>query len=108
MFRLLTHMSFALLVVASAHANERALRDPTQPLSVANASAPVGPVLHSVLLSDTRKVAIINGETLHEGDKLTAMPQWQVNKIEPGKVILSGPEGSQTLKLIDTQGVRKR
>lgn len=106
-----TNALLALLLAAGLcqAATNQPMRDPTQPLSFSINSKPSGPVLQSVLISSSRKVAIINGESLREGDTLAGLKNTSVQKIEANQVVLSGPEGLQTIKLIAAPGfVRSR
>lgn len=81
------------------------LVDPTVPPAVVagDASAgdkaqpvPSGPVLQSVLISPTRVVAIINGQTVKVGDKYG---EARVVRIAEGEVVLRNGNQLQTLKL---------
>ncbi len=94
-----------LLHAASLHASAQALLDPTQPPASLNSpvqsltatqTASNGPMLQSVLISPTRAVAVISGETVRVGDKFGDA---QVVDITEGKVVLRNGEQLQILKL---------
>jgi MSHA biogenesis protein MshK len=101
---------FLLLCIAgSALAQRGALVDPTRPPSVAGESsakesaAPVGPRLQSVLISPTRRVAVISGSTVVQGEKYGNA---RVVAISEGAVLLRYADRKETLHLIP--GVIKR
>ncbi len=96
-------------------ASAEILNDPTRP--PASLDAPVrqesgardaGPVLQSVLISPTRKVAIINGETVRLGEKFGDA---RVVKIAEDEVVLRNGNDLQVLKLFPQvekkQGARR-
>jgi MSHA biogenesis protein MshK len=82
----------------------QALRDPTEPpASVAlparagaAAALPSGPVLQSVIVSDGRRLALIDGKTYQAGDKLGNAT---VAAISGNEVTLRGADGTKVLKL---------
>lgn len=91
-----------------AHAQE--LPDPTRPPaslgapgSFAAESATTGPVLQSVLISANRKVAVISGQTVREGQKIG---DERVVRISESQVDLSSGSGTRTLKLFPDVGRR--
>lgn len=90
----------ALLAGALAHA--QALVDPTRPPATIESSgeretsADSGPVLQSVLISPSRKIAIINGQMLKLGDKFG---EARVARITENEVVLRNGQQMQTLKL---------
>lgn len=66
-----------LLLAGAVHAAEPAMHDPTQPFRAAaagEAAPPSGPQprfkLTAVLVSPTRRVAIVNGKALQEGQQI--------------------------------------
>lgn len=98
--RLLTISGF-MLCLPSVHAQD--LPDPTRPPAVMDArpepTAGVqagGPVLQSVLISPTRKAAIISGRTVALGEKFGDA---RVVKITETEVVLRNGKEMQTLKL---------
>lgn len=100
-------LSLALLG-ASASANVPASADPTRPLRVAPAlSAPAAvrrPTLESVLIGPSRRVAVIDGQRLREGERRGGLKVW---RILPEGVEVS-IDGAQRLLLeIPRNGVRK-
>jgi MSHA biogenesis protein MshK len=91
----------ALAVSTVVHA--QGLPDPTRPPAIIesageqNASvASSGPVLQSVLISPTRRIATINGQVLKPGDKFG---EARVMKITENEVVLRNGQEMQTLKL---------
>lgn len=94
-----------LLVASSAFA--QALQDPTRPpaslLAAASgatgATAPDGPHLQSILIARTpggRHVAVIDGETVHLGDRYKGA---KVERMTQTEVVLSKGGKNQVLKL---------
>jgi MSHA biogenesis protein MshK len=91
----------AMLTAAFTHAQE--LRDPTRPPAMAESAgehgtstATAGPVLQSVLISPTRKIAMIDGQALKPGDKFGDA---RVVKITENELVLRNGQEVQTLKL---------
>lgn len=95
---------FAMLGFAAIQAGgAEMLPDPTRPPagagfseSGANPVVDAGPVLQSVKIAPGRRMAVISGQLLVEGDSLGAA---RLEHIGASEVILLGPEGRQTLKL---------
>lgn len=107
-------MNRALILVllcfaGSASAQRGALFDPTRPPSaridsgVKESAAPRGPQLQSVLISPTRRVAVISGSTVIEGGRYGNAT---VASISEGAVLLRYADRKETLHLIP--GVMKR
>jgi MSHA biogenesis protein MshK len=98
------HIAITLLATSClwTSALGQGLRDPTEPppakaAAPAGAGAPTsGPVLQSVIVSDGRKLALIDGQTYRSGDKLGDST---IAAISSNEVTLRGPEGKQVLKL---------
>ena len=85
---------FALATVAQAEN----LPDPTKP-PVGYAQGEVvgvGPVLQSILISPTRRVAVISGKTLHVGE---SFDDAKVVSISDNEVVLKSGGGKQVLRL---------
>lgn len=86
-----------------------ALVDPTRPPVVASEpaekalSAPAGPQLQSVLISPTRRVAVISGNTVVQGGNYGSA---KVVAISEGTVLLRYADRKETLHLLP--GVVKR
>ncbi len=81
----------------------QALPDPTRPPSALNTvqeadavASEAGPALQSVILSSDRKIAIINGQAVKQGDKYG---EARVIKITETEVVLRNGNEMQTLKL---------
>ena len=93
----------------SAPAQRGALVDPTRPprlgieSSGRESAAPSGPQLQSVLISPTRRVAVISGSTVVQGGKYGNAT---VTSISEGAVLLRYADRRETLHLIP--GVIKR
>jgi len=92
-----------------ASAQRGALVDPTRPPSMSvesgakESAAPAGPQLQSVLISPTRRVAVISGSTVVQGGKYGNAT---VASISEGAVLLRYTDREETLHL--TPGVVKR
>jgi MSHA biogenesis protein MshK len=101
--RLLTGVMATLTALTgSVVVHAQGLPDPTRPpamvesASEQDASASSGPVLQSVLISPTRRIATINGQALKPGDKFG---EARVMKITENEVVLRNGQEMQTLKL---------
>lgn len=97
-----------LCIAGAALAQRQALVDPTRPPSPAGESsakesAPTGPQLQSILISPTRRVAVISGDTVVQGGKYGSAT---VAAITEGSVLLQYADRKETLHLIS--GVTKR
>ena len=83
----------------------QALRDPTEPPGSESsarggfATAPGGPQLQSVILSEGRRLALIDGKTYQQGDKLGDAT---IAAISSNEVTLRGSAGTKVLKLYPT------
>ena len=79
------------------------VRDPTTPLEYradrAGTASETEWVLDSVLISAKRKLAIINGETLREGQALPGSNTIIIQRILPQTVVLQQGEKSWVLKM---------
>jgi MSHA biogenesis protein MshK len=102
-------LALLLCIAGAAFAQPGTLVDPTRPPSVAGESgasesaAPTGPRLQSVLISPTRRVAVISGSTVVQGGKYGSAT---VVDISEGAVLLRYADRKETLHLIS--GVVKR
>ncbi|KRB84723.1 hypothetical protein ASE07_04165 [Noviherbaspirillum sp. Root189] len=85
------------------NAGAQALPDPTRPPAALQKdereteNVPAAPELQSVLISPKRRVATINGQIVHVGDKVG---EAQVVKITENEVVLRNGKESRTLKLL--------
>jgi MSHA biogenesis protein MshK len=92
-----------------ASAQRGVLVDPTRPPSMSvesgakESAAPAGPQLQSVLISPTRRLAVISGSTVVQGGKYGNAT---VASISEGAVLLRYTDRKETLHLIP--GVVKR
>ena len=99
----------ALSFLALADVSAQALQDPTRPLghvtSAKNQHAVIK--LNSVLISDLRKVAVINGEQLAEGETIAGSAGVRLKRIMPRSVLLS-KEGRQWRVSLENNPVIKK
>lgn len=99
-----------LLVVTSsyvvAQANSDEFRDPTTPLGFSGPASGDGKrqelVLDSVLYSAQRKLAIINGNSVREGQQIPASGGVKVQRILPQKVLLQQGDKTWSISLSPT------
>jgi len=104
-----TLMPLGVLVLAcAARAQPAPLADPTRPPVIeperAGAAAkPVGPQLQSILISPSRRVAVIDGSAVSVGEKLGDAT---VSAISEGAVVLRYAGRKETLHLLP--GVERR
>jgi MSHA biogenesis protein MshK len=101
--------SLAMLLAATASAQGSAtLVDPTRPPSVGPAGeavVPAGPRLQSVLISPTRRTAVISGRTVGLGARFGDAT---VESINEGTVVLKYANRRETLHLIPGMDKRER
>ena len=99
----------AMLLVSSASAQRPApLADPTRPPAVGPAAevvVPEGPRLQSVLISPTRRTAVISGKTVALGARFGDAT---VEAINEGTVVLKYADRRDTLQLIPGMDKRER
>lgn len=95
-------LAAGMLMLASLAAAE-GLADPTRPPAslgvvrdLESNDAAGGPALQSVLISPTRRVAVINGETVKEGGKVGDL---RVARISEDEVVLRNGSDVKVLKL---------
>jgi len=95
-----------LLLSVSASANETNgldVRDPTTPLGHIAASATANGAqqfyLNSILISPQRKLAIINGSTLREGQTVPGSGNVKVQRISAQAVVLQQADQTWVLRL---------
>lgn len=79
------------------------MRDPTKPSTLTEEAASPWQ-LSAIFISEERRVAIINGQTVTLGEDVEGE---KVIAIESDSVILEGPEGKMTLYLFD-QSIKQR
>ncbi len=100
LFALSIQLNAAESTAAEPHSSAPLGRDPTRPLnfhSSANALA-VKLKLNSIFISGTRKLAVINGQTLRVGEQL-ASSSFRLTNIAENKVVLSNGKDSRVLYL---------
>lgn len=90
-----------IVLTATAGANAQSLPDPTRPPALTateqgDAPTPSGPELQSVLISPTRKLAIISGQRVALGEKFGDA---RVVRITESEVVLRSGKDEQVLKL---------
>lgn len=104
MFRIL------VLIICSSVAMTamgESLRDPTQPLGYRVASSnPVRLNLNSILISEDRKLAVINGTQLRENETVPGSGGTVLRRIEPGSVVVQQGDKSWRLRL-SNQSIRR-
>jgi MSHA biogenesis protein MshK len=100
-----------LFVSGAALAQRGGLVDPTRPPTIGTeprgkeSAAPAGPQLQSVLISPTRRVAVISGNTVVQGAKYGGAT---VASITESEVLLRYPDRKETLRLIPDVVKRER
>ena len=96
---------FVIMYLLFVNTALAALMDPTRPLIFQeNAAQPLQTSdLQAILISENRRIAIFNGQTLHLGSELGG---FKVVDIEPNTVHLEGPDGKMTLFLFN-QTIKK-
>lgn len=99
---LMAAMAIVTALAGSAVVHAQGLPDPTRPPAMIesvgepNPSASTGPILQSILISPTRRIATINGQAFKPGDKYG---EARVVKITENEVVLRNGQETQTLKL---------
>ncbi|HJV74576.1 MAG TPA: MSHA biogenesis protein MshK [Noviherbaspirillum sp.] len=97
-----------LAAVTTSYVYAQEMSDPTRPATAVDVTPAAGaqaaaPVLQSVLISGTRREAIIGAQLVRVGDRYGDA---QVVKIMEDRVVLRNEKGMQTLKLFP--GIEKR
>ncbi|MFC7513965.1 MSHA biogenesis protein MshK [Herbaspirillum sp. GCM10030257] len=98
-----TMATIYLMATQAMNAAAQALPDPTRPPAALQKDeretekVPAAPELQSILISPKRRVATINGQIVHVGDKVG---EAQVVKITENEVVLRNGKESRTLKLL--------
>lgn len=94
-----------VLALSALPAAAQALPDPTRPAVgdhvAAGAPAARARVLQSVLVSAGRRVAVIDGQLVPIGGRVGP---YRLVRVEADSVVLQGPGGSRTLRLLDDIG----
>jgi MSHA biogenesis protein MshK len=94
-----------ILISASLIADAGKLRDPTTPLgqSVATLDNPIVALnLNSVLISNQRRVAVINGQALRQGEEIKGSG-FRVVSIKTNSVIVQSNNARRELSLVDSK-----
>ena len=105
MYKLIASSLWALLFSAGAWANDSnaaAVRDPTAPLGYSATGTAVSGTqlaLNSILISPQRKLAIINGNTLREGQIVPGSADVKVQRILAQAVVLQQADQTWVLRL---------
>jgi MSHA biogenesis protein MshK len=93
-------LMMAMPAYSRADAAAQAMSDPTRPSgAVASAigdGAPAAPLLQSVMITPTARLAIIGGETVHVGGKYG---EARVVRITESTVVLRTAGGAETLRM---------
>ncbi|HEX7642669.1 MAG TPA: MSHA biogenesis protein MshK [Burkholderiaceae bacterium] len=81
-----------------AAAQTENLPDPTKPPAafVHGEAVPAGPVLQSILIAPTHRLAVISGKTVYVGDSVEGA---KVASIAENEVVLQSGKGRQVLRL---------
>ena len=107
MFRRLMTGLLVMFALA-AHATDSERRDPTAPERWTPAASVVEPadlpVLSSVLISEQRRLVIIDGQLLGEGEQSGDIRVWQ---IKPDHAVVSIGGGSATRLWLDKHDLNK-
>jgi kynureninase len=97
---------FLSLAAAFVFANDTTLRDPTRPIGAATSQVVVSqssPLqLNSVLISPSRKVATINGQSLMQGQTIKGT-DYQVVSIQKNAVTLKSGNTTRVLTMIESR-----
>lgn len=104
--RLMTSL-LVLLMSVTVWADYRGMRDPTKPLRFVAENQGLGSLsLHSVLISEERKFAVINGKQVKEQELINGA---KVIAIQPGRVrlLINGREKELVMRAAVKQPVRK-
>ena len=108
MSRVLASVLTMLLVSSASAQGSASLADPTRPPAVGPAAevvVPEGPRLQSVLISPTRRTAVISGKTVALGARFGDAT---VESINEGTVVLKYADRRQELQLIPGMDKRER
>jgi MSHA biogenesis protein MshK len=96
------------LTLATNVANADVVRDPTQPpvgmVSTGPAYLPDGGELQAVLISPTRRAAIINGQTIQLGGRYR---DERLVGVSEGRAVLQGEHGRRELRVFSNPGVQQ-
>jgi MSHA biogenesis protein MshK len=93
---------FAGVCAGAAPACAQGIADPTRPPAsllspqAGDAGGPALPVLHSIKITATERIAIIGGETVRQGGKFGDA---RVIRITENEVVLRSAAGTETLRL---------
>lgn len=109
MFRRMSTVVLLLGLAAAAGANVPDLQDPTRPLKAAPVAAGHGvpgkasprPTLQSVLIGPRRRVAVIDGYRMTEGQERRGLKVWKIRS--DGVVVSVDGSPRMTLKLTNTR-----
>ncbi|MBI5436759.1 MAG: hypothetical protein HY937_06605 [Nitrosomonadales bacterium] len=103
-------LALLLLCAVSAVASAQALTDPTKPPAeisapLTQAAAPEGDRLQSIIISPTRRAAIINGQTVELGAKYG---EAKLVEVSESGVALQGAQGRQVLTLFPGVEIKRK
>ncbi len=103
-------LALLLLCAVSPVASAQALTDPTKPPTeisapLTRAAAPEGDRLQSIIISPTRRVAIINGQTVELGAK---HGEAKLVEVSESGVALQGAQGRQVLTLFPGVEIKRK
>lgn len=91
----------------SVLANTETLRDPTLPIQYAaspskNENLSISLKLHSILIGQHRRTAVINGQALSQGDLIKGTG-FRVKHIQSNSVTVQSNQTMRVLSLVDTK-----
>lgn len=104
MYKLLYSL-LLILITFPVFADAEKLRDPTMPMGQQAASqhpAAVALHLNSVLISSQRRVAVINGQALRQGEEIKGSG-FRVVSIKTNSVTVQSNNATRVLSLIDSK-----
>lgn len=102
--------SYVLLLSAGAWSDDGKLADPTRPeglpqrAAVASGGKAVLPKLSSVLIGDHRRLAVIDGRLMAEGDSEGGV---RVRRISNDRVVVDLGDDAHVTLLLDRAGIHK-
>jgi MSHA biogenesis protein MshK len=95
-----------IAISSSVFSDAEKLRDPTMPIGrqIASQNNAVAVVLHlnSVLISSQRRVAVINGQALRQGEEIKGSG-FRVVSIKTNSVTVQSNNATRVLSLIDSK-----
>lgn len=94
-----------LLIASPTFADTEKLRDPTMPMGqlvATQANPEVALTLNSILISSQRRVAVINGQALRQGETIKGSA-FRVVSIKNNSVTVQSNNTTRVLSLVDSK-----